>query len=295
MLASEIIVAKDLRTLFWGTIDESKLPLLPTSFRSEHLTAMQVLTWNVLHRIHAEKYNEPSIHHWPDEAARVMAQFSYLQALFSRGLTVALLQEVGGDLLKKLRSDLSDHAVINHPYPRIPRARGATQAADPSEHLVVIAPQGAVIIQGTTASNDPGKGFLSVQVGEWRVISTHVSFGRAALRQLTTLRDFIQSDISPLLIGGDFNTDRQTVEAALGLPVLRPMPGSAPTRPRTEGGSDIDHLLVRPPAAMTSGSNFVQVLPHPDLSDHAPVLWVSALGAEYQDAITRKRLTIDSK
>ena len=239
---------------------------------------MQVLTWNVLHRIHAEKYHEPSIQHWPDEVARVEAQSSFLRSLFSQGLTVALLQEVGGDLLKELKGDLADHAVFHHAYPRIPRARGATQAMDPSEHLVVIAPHGAVLIQGATAPNDPGKGFLAVQVGEWCVISTHVSFGPAALKQLAALRDFIQRDAGPLVIGGDFNTDRQTVEAALGLPAFRPASGSAPTRPRPEGGSDIDHILIRAPGGPVSDATSLKVLSHPSLSDHAPVLWASALG-----------------
>jgi len=239
---------------------------------------LQVLTWNVLHRIHAEKYHEPSIQHWPDEVARVEAQVSYLQALFSQGLTVALLQEVGGDLLKKLKSDCGDPVVFHHSYPRVPRARVATQAIDPSEHLVVIAPHGAVLIQGATAPNDPGKGFLAVQVGEWRVVSTHVSFGPRGAKQFAALRDQIQNYAGPLVVGGDFNTDRQTVEAALELPALRPAPGSAPTRPRVGGGSDIDHLLIRTPGVAVPDSLPAQVLAHPDLSDHAPVLWYSAAG-----------------
>jgi endonuclease/exonuclease/phosphatase family metal-dependent hydrolase len=233
---------------------------------------MRALTWNVLHRVHAENHGEPAIRHWPDEAARVTAQVALLQALVSRGLTLALLQEVSGELLQQLRRGFPDHAVLDHRHARTPRARGPTRAADPSEHLVVIAPQGAVVVHAGAAPQDLGKGFLAVQVGAWRAISAHVSFGEAATAQLAALRDFIGREPGPLVVGGDFNTDRRTVEAALGLTALRPEAGSAPTRPSPEGGQDIDHLLIRGPQAWASDASSLRVLAHPNLSDHAPAV-----------------------
>ena len=62
--------------------------------------AMKILTWNVLHRVHAERHSEPAIERWPDEQGRVRGITALIaRALTVEGFDVALLQEVSGDVL----------------------------------------------------------------------------------------------------------------------------------------------------------------------------------------------------
>lgn len=231
---------------------------------------MKLLTWNVLHRVHAETHAEPAIRRWPDEAARVRGVAALLdEALAS--CEVALLQEVSGDLLAELRAKLVDRAVLSHQYPRVPRQKGPGRSvADPSEHLVVVAPKGARVLRAHTFANDPGKGFLMVAVSEdLTVLSTHVSWGPKGEGQLAVLAEVLR-ETPGLFIGGDFNTEREVVSKALGADVAIGVPpvGSPRTRPETDGteGQDIDHLLCRDATLST-----VEVLAHHELSDHRPV------------------------
>ena len=229
---------------------------------------MKILTWNVLHRVHAETHSEPAIERWPDEAARVRA----IAALISRALTVegfevALLQEVSGDVLAELRARLSGWSVLDHLYPRVPRQRPSVR--DPREHLVVVAAPGAKILRAHTFDTDPGKGFLMVGlVGGTAAISTHVSWGPKAASQLALLAQVLRETPSPVCVGGDFNTGRETIAKATGAGVVIAAlpPGSPRTRPGKDGGSDIDHLLCR-----NASLSEVHLLEHAELSDHMPV------------------------
>lgn len=232
---------------------------------------MKILTWNVLHRVHAETHSEPAIRRWPDEAERVRAVVARVSEALSAGVEVVLLQEVSGDVLAELRAQLPHHAVLNHLYPRVPRQKGTSRSvADPTEHLVVVAPPGAKILRAQTFANDPGKGLLMVGVSEHlAVVSTHVSWGTKGESQLSHLAQVLRETSATVCIGGDFNTGREEISKAVGADVVISVPpaGSPRTRPQDDatGGSDIDHLLSS--AALSD----VAVLEHRDLSDHRPV------------------------
>jgi endonuclease/exonuclease/phosphatase family metal-dependent hydrolase len=231
---------------------------------------MRILTWNVLHRVHAETHSEPAIRRWPDEAERVRGVASLLSEAL-KGCQVALLQEVSGDVLAELRTQLVDWAVLNHQYPRVPRQKGEHRSvSDPTEHLVVVAPKGAKVLRAQTFTNDPGKGFLMVSVSDGlAVLSTHVTWGAKGEAQLPVLAELL-AETPGLCIGGDFNTGREVISKIVGADVAFSVPpaGSARTRPQNDptGGADIDHLLSR-----TAELADVAVLEHRDLSDHRPV------------------------
>ena len=232
---------------------------------------MKILSWNVLHRVHAETHTEKAVERWPDEAQRVRAVAGWLMnALTAGDFDVALLQEVSGDVLAALRAQFSARSVLDHLYPRVPK-RNSGSLRDPREHLVVIAPAGAKIVRTHTFENDPGKGFLMVQLASGPVvISTHLSWGPKAVPQLLLLSQVLRDAPGPVCLGGDFNADRDAVcraiheEAAISV-----FPEGSPcTRPRNSegGGEDIDHLLCRG-ARLTEA----HVLEHGGLSDHHPV------------------------
>ena len=229
--------------------------------------AMKILTWNVLHRVHAERHSEPAIERWPDEQGRVRGITALIaRALTVEGFDVALLQEVSGDVLAALRAQLPGHAVLNHLYPRVPRAK-SDSLRDPTEHLVVIAPLGAKIALEHTFANDPGKGFLSVELPDGTtVVSTHVSWGANGAAQLEVLAQVLHDAQGAVGLGGDFNARREVIEKALGAHVGLLPEGSGRTRPQKDGGEDIDHLLCT-----NATLREVTVLEHGELSDHRPV------------------------
>ena len=229
---------------------------------------MQILTWNVLHRVHAETHSEPAIERWPDEAARVQAVAALLSnALTVEGFGVALLQEVSGDVLAELRARLPEWSVLDHLYPRVPKKTSSVR--DPREHLVVVAPPGAKLLRAQTFDTDPGKGFLMVGLPDGTaVISTHVSWGAKGASQLALLARVLGEARGAVCLGGDFNAEGAAISKALGAEVLlaRLPPNSPCTRPKGAGGSDIDHLLCR-----NASLSDVRVLEHRELSDHRPV------------------------
>lgn len=235
---------------------------------------MKVLTWNVLHRVHAENYGEPAIQRWREEPERVR----HVVALVSKassvdGFGAALLQEVSGDVLESLREHLPAWAVLNHPYPRVPRLkRPGAPMRDPSEHLVVIAPKGSTVLRARTFADDPGKGVLAVTLPSGLVVaSTHVSWGPKGEAQLATLRELLHASSAPVCIGGDFNAEREVLARAFGAEMVVGAlpPGSPRTRPADDatGGADIDHLLV-----CRAELRDLRVLDHDELSDHRPVV-----------------------
>lgn len=239
---------------------------------------MKLLTWNVLHRVHAETHAEPTIVRWPDEALRVRAVASWVaKAVTREGFEVALLQEVSGDVLAMLKSQLHGHAVLNHVYPRVPAQKGHS-LRDPSEHLVVVAPQGAKLVRAQTFENDRGKGFLMVVLKSGlTVISTHISWGHKAIPQLLVLGQVLRDVPQSVCLGGDFNAGRDEVLKAIDADVtISSLPeGSPRTRPQDNesGGGDIDHLLCRRGKLVD-----VSVLDNGELSDHRPVAATLSLG-----------------
>lgn len=232
---------------------------------------MKILSWNVLHRVHAETHTEKAIERWPEEAQRVRAVADWLvSALTTGGFDVALLQEVSGDLLAALRAQLPGKSVLGHLYPRVPK-RSSESLSDPREYLVVIAPAGAKVVRTHTFENDPGKGFLMVQLAAGpEVMSTHLSWGPKAIPQLLMLRQVLRDAPGAICLGGDFNADRDAISRATDDDAMISLfpEGSPRTRPQDtdSGGADIDHLLCR--GARLSEAH---VLDSGGLSDHRPV------------------------
>jgi endonuclease/exonuclease/phosphatase family metal-dependent hydrolase len=236
-------------------------------------SVVKVLTWNVLHRVHAENYDESAIRRWRDEPERVRRVVGLVsKALNIDGFEAVLLQEVSGDVLESLRDQLPTWAVLNHPYPRVPRQkRPGAPMRDLSEHLVVVAPAGSTVLRAQTFASDPGKGVLAVTVPSGLVVaSTHVSWGSKGEAQFATLRELFHASSAPVCIGGDFNTEREVLVRAFGAEaVVSALPSGSPcTRPAEDAtsGVDIDHLLV-----CRAELSEVHVLDHSELSDHRPV------------------------
>ncbi len=233
------------------------------------------MTWNVLHRVHAENYLEPVLAQWPHEPHRVgaIAQF-IVEALTTRRVEVVLLQEASGDVLKALSANLGPgYELYAHELPRVPRFKRQTSsgAVDVREHVAVVAPRGGRVVAAGTSADDLGKGYVGVELpgGTLTVFSTHVSWGPRQPAQLAKLRDVAAGLTGPVVIGGDFNAEKEHVVAGLGdeFVVTSLGPNSLPTRPsRNEAGQVIDHLLAR-------GASWVEVevIDEQRLSDHLPV------------------------
>lgn len=233
---------------------------------------MIVVTWNVLHRIHAVNWDEPAIRGWPDEPSRIGSIADLLAELPA---DVICLQEVSGDQLAMLR-DVVPGELFATRYPRVPRYTRRFEAAtlrDPAEYLVTIVRDGGARLLAEEAfPSDRGKGFHALELASGAtVIDTHVSFGDKGVEQLARLASIARDATEPAIVCGDFNAPRETCAAALGaafVPAVSPR-GALATRPPTTPDAppqDIDHVLVRG-AQITA----VQVLDSGGRSDHNPV------------------------
>jgi len=229
---------------------------------------MRALTWNVLHRVHGERHGEEAVKTWPDEARRTRRILDLLDhALTKEHCEAVLLQEVSGDVLAALRERFdAGFSVVNHRYVRAPRP--TPSVADPSEHLVVIAPKGSRTAQASGYASDGGKGFLAVTTpGGATVVSTHVSWGDKRADQLVALGQALDRWTGLVVVGGDFNVELPPVQQALRAhSLVLPADGLA-TREAEGRRLFIDHLLVRAGELKT-----LRVLEHEGLSDHRPVL-----------------------
>ena len=220
-------------------------------------------TWNVLHRIHAENWNETPLRHFPSETERIEGIAREVRSMLAAADAVVCLQEVSGDQLAAIRAAVPDAQVVTHRFPRLPALRSGAPCPlnDPWEFLVVLSRQPLRLLDSDTSRDDPGKGFLHVDAaGGLTVISTHVSFDSRRVAQLATLKAV---STPRCLIAGDFNVAPGIVAQAMGED-FRITSLDAPTR---EGKNlVIDHVLVRG-GELTDA----KVLPTGPLSDHFPV------------------------
>lgn len=230
-------------------------------------TQSNVLTWNVLHRVHAENWGEPTVTRWPDEAARI-AEITARVAV--RTEHVVALQEVSGDQLAGLRAALGKGRTFHTlRYPRLPRLRGGVTVSldDATEFLVVLVDGPARPVSSASFDDDPGKGFLAVQTDRALVIGAHVGFGDRRTGHLAQMAAAAKEAELPVVMLGDFNADAKTVSASLGpeFTVLEPGVHALPTRPGPDGRHDahIDHVVVRGAVGGT-----VEVEDADSLSDH---------------------------
>lgn len=233
---------------------------------------MRVVTWNVLHRIHAVNWSEPTIEAWPDERVRIASIADWLAAVDA---DVTCLQEVSGDQLAVLR-DVVPGELHAFAYPRVPRLHASKRGVivplrDPTEHLVVIVRDTARRVHGEAFSTDPGKGALAVALpDETLVVATHVSYGAHHAAQCETLGE-LAARAPRAIVCGDFNADRAACATALGgaLDAAVADEHGLPTRPRSQPSAkseDIDHVFAR-------GFTIVQarVCDGGGRSDHNPV------------------------
>ncbi len=240
------------------------------------MRTLRVVTWNVLHRVHAVNWNETPAFACPDERVRIAAISEKVARWLATDVDAVCLQEVSGDQLASLRSAVGDGAVVlEHTYPRLPRLRdgGAPVLVDATEHLVVATKvAGARRHEARTFDSDPGKGLLAVDVGDGVVVvDTHVSFGERRAAQLEVVARVARAAAGGAIVLGDFNARADVVRSALGGDVvISDLAGSRPTRvPTAEhpAGQTIDHVVVFGGAIASS-----TVLDGGGLSDHEPVL-----------------------
>jgi endonuclease/exonuclease/phosphatase family metal-dependent hydrolase len=215
-----------------------------------------VVTWNVLHRIHADNWGEEVAGSWPDEAKRVAAIAQRVGELTE---DVVALQEVSGDLLAALRE--TGRTVHAMRYPRLPRPRVLeSQLADNTEYLVLLVDGPSRELDEEAFPTDGGKGALAVDVRGLTVVATHVSWGNKREDQLARLAQLAPS---PAVLLGDFNADADTVLASLGESFRA---AALPAGVKTRGQQVIDHVIVHG-ATVTDA----EVLDADGLSDHSPV------------------------
>ncbi|MFI1915739.1 endonuclease/exonuclease/phosphatase family protein [Nocardia sp. NPDC020380] len=203
-----------------------------------------VVTWNVLHRIHADNWASEIADRWPGESDRIAAVTARVR---KRPERIIALQEVSGDQLASLRLSLPDRVFHVLDYPRVPRPRRlADPLADRSESLVLIADADARLLTAEPFATDPGKGLLAVEADGITVVATHVTGDTRRGPQLARLAEVAAAGPSILL--GDFNVDRAVLADALGPEFTVPAHpyGSVPTRPRTAGAKSqfIDHVVA---------------------------------------------------
>lgn len=114
-----------------------------------------VATWNVLHRVHAENWDEEVTGRWPDEPERIAAVTARLTGRTER---VIAMQEVSGDQLASLHQALPQRTVHALRYPRIPAPRGGgCLLTDPGEYLVLLVDGATRQVAAEPFEEDPGK------------------------------------------------------------------------------------------------------------------------------------------
>lgn len=232
----------------------------------------QVMTWNVLHRIHGVNWGETVMELYPEEPERIAKITAFVAAELAAGVDACCLQEVSGDQLQYLRAQLPEGtSLFHHHYPRIPslRSGGASPLSDPSEHLVTLVRGAARRVTSGTFPSDPGKGFLAVVLeGGLTVFNAHISFGHRGQEQLRVLLGMAQSS-GLVAVVGDFNAPLPRVRVALGpTPDYADVTGQLPTRIPEAGkpGKHIDHVV-----AWQAKVEQARVLDIGCLSDHNPV------------------------
>ncbi len=247
------------------------------------MAELSVVSWNVLHRIHAVNWSEPVIDAWPIETMRCEAVAAWISRCAA---DVICLQEVSGDQLIALRSSERGRGdVLATAYPRVPTYRRGPEPSplvDPTEFLVTIVRGGAGrVVAASAFPTDGGKGFQRVELALGAtVIGAHVTYGDASAAQCARLAAEAGAADGLAVVCGDFNADRETCARQLGPDLVAAIPheASLPTRPRpasSEKSQTIDHLFVRGGVARE-----VEVLAVDGLSDHnavrARIAWTPA-------------------
>eukprot|EP01012_Entosiphon_sulcatum_P067131 TRINITY_DN96670_c0_g1_i1.p1 TRINITY_DN96670_c0_g1~~TRINITY_DN96670_c0_g1_i1.p1 ORF type:complete len:280 (+),score=43.91 TRINITY_DN96670_c0_g1_i1:35-874(+) len=195
------------------------------------MEAFRITTWNVLHRVHAEK--DPELCHmtldrYPKEVKRIADIVTLVEDQFVQGSRVVCLQEVSGELLSALRERLGKRVTIfDHQHQRIPeQPEDTTKQAilkDPTEYLVVLTdfPAAEAVTAHPFTNN---KGVLGVRVqSNLCVYNVHASPKRAGekqirheLMQLLVLPFLAKNKQNQVVVAGDLGMELERVFGAVG-------------------------------------------------------------------------------
>jgi len=234
------------------------------------MSGLHLVTWNVLHRIHGEKWSKHVVGRFPREAVRIERITERVAGWLAAGVSAVCLQEVSGDQLAALRRVKA--SLFSHRYPRVPgsiRLLWSRPLEDRSEHLAtLVAGGGARVAEALTYRSDSGKGLLAVDLADGlRLVNTHLSFGKDGIGQLQQAAG-VMRQVARGALAGDLNAGRDVIAALLGEGVALSQVGAATCSPsRRHGpGKAIDHVAVH-----GGGLDGVEVLDGEGLSDHQPV------------------------
>ena len=242
---------------------------------------LRLVTWNVLHRVHAVNWREPPAFAFPDEAERQRRIAAEVAGFFAAGAEVVCLQEVSGDQLEAVRAAAGEGvSVFSHGARRVPRLHGGGPPGlrDPSECVaVLVAAPGAQQVEGHTFDGDHGKGFVAVRLARGvLVVCTHVTHGDKGAEQMQLLAARARAAPGAAVITGDFNAEIDALRAGLGEGFsFTDLTGQPCTRTATDQkhAHTIDHV-----AAWRGSVRSGRVLEAHGLSDHLPVeAWVDPL------------------
>jgi endonuclease/exonuclease/phosphatase family metal-dependent hydrolase len=241
---------------------------------------LRVVTWNVLHRVHGENWQELPIDAFPDERERTRGVVRRVAEWLDGGVDAVCLQEASGDLSAALDEALGARARrFAHVYPRVPKPRTPAPAplGDPRELLLTFTARPARQVESATFATDPGKGLLAIELGGViRIVNTHVSSGPRRDDQLARVRGAATAAGAAVVVG-DFNAPADVVGAALGVEfAVSDLRGQPPTRSasRSLPGKCIDHV-----AAFGGELAAATVIDVGGLSDHNAVVGDVDLGA----------------
>lgn len=231
---------------------------------------MRVVTWNVLHRIHALNWDEASVAAYPDESRRCDAIALQVAGWLRGDVDVVCLQEVSGDQLDAVRSAAGGAVhVAQHRHPREPRLRAAVPSPlrRPAEFLVTLTKLEHESVSAEAFDEDGGKGVLVVRLSSGvTVLNTHVTFGAKRVAQLELLSARL---VAPSVLMGDFNAPLDVVMTEFGAVSCSDLRGQLPTRfgKSASDGQHIDHVIGRGVRVVDA-----RVLDVGAWSDHRPVV-----------------------
>ena len=209
---------------------------------------VRVLTFNVLHPVHGQNYDElPMRSEHYDEPTRVAALITFLGHIIDAHRDEELLLIALQEVSERARAALLALALARGVHatsckvarqaklkPGKCRA-GYTDAvgaagADEYEMLLAFSPETLGATHCAVFENDAGKGFCALEAPESGVlfVSTHVSYGEKRHAQFAALGAYAQAyvdthDDSICVVAGDFNCAHGALRAGMpGAMVLTP-------------------------------------------------------------------------
>lgn len=208
------------------------------------VSAVTVVTINVLHRIHAENWADPVCEQYPVERERIDAVVRAIASVFEEDRdTIVLLQEVSHAVMRALWAWAAEreaagarHVEVMHgEYNRKPKLRKSTLSIgcrdflavsllDEREYLAILTNiDGARWRSFDEFPNAKGKGYVCATVplpcshgasdggggaATAMVVSTHISWGQQGQAQARELASVVHACTArgmPVVLGGDTN------------------------------------------------------------------------------------------